>query len=52
MWCGHGYKAEFYELWFLMILALSADIQLELLSRSQTWVKSELKSFQILGAFT
>lgn len=46
--CGQSYKAVFYELWFLMILALSVHIQLELLSCSQTWVKSKLKSFQIL----
>lgn len=30
-------------------MALSVHMQLELLSRSQTWVKSKLKSFQILG---
>ena len=45
--CVQSYKAVFYELWFLMVLALSMHVQLELLCRSQTWVKSKLKSFQI-----
>lgn len=33
-----------------MILAVSVHIQLELLRHSQTWVKSKLKSFQILAS--
>lgn len=52
--CVQSYKAVFHELWLLGFFSSNGfwrwrvRTQLELLSCSPTWVKSKLKSFQIL----
>lgn len=49
---GQSYKAVFYELWFLMILAGSAHIQLELLRHRRPGSKQSTNPSKYLGAFT